>query len=241
MRIVSWNCNGALRKKLGPLLSLNADIYIIQECEDPAKSDDDSYKSWASRSLWIGDNKNKGLGVFPNRAQLSMLDWDSKGLQSFLPFAINNRITALAVWTRQANSPTFRYIGQLWKYLQVHKTDMPNANMIICGDLNSNACWDLWDRWWNHSDVVKELSSIGIESVYHRCSGEPQGKESQPTFFMHRKLERPYHIDYAFASADLIQSSNVSIGEAKEWLEFSDHMPVVLDFESTCPVTQAGT
>ena len=48
-------------------------------------------------------------------------------------------------------------------------------------------------------------------------------------FFMHRKVARPYHIDYAFASADLFQSSEISIGRADEWLAFSDHMPLVLD------------
>ena len=46
---------------------------------------------------------------------------------------------------------------------------------------------------------------------------------------MHRKLDRPYHIDYAFASADLFQLSAISVGKAEEWLKFSDHMPVVLD------------
>ena len=76
---------------------------------------------------------------------------------------------------------------------------------------------------------MRELSSIGLESVYHHYTGEQQGKESQPTFFMHRKVARPYHIDYAFASADLFQSSEISIGRADEWLAFSDHMPLVLD------------
>ena len=229
MKIVSWNCNGGLRNKLQQLLSLKADVYIIQECEDPANSKDLSYKSWANGSLWVGGNKNKGLGVFSSGAHLAMLDWDSNGLESFVPFTIDSKITVLAVWTRHANSPTFRYIGQLWKYLQVHKKNIKKGNMIICGDFNSNACWDVWDRWWNHSDVVRKLSSIGLESVYHHCNGEHQGKESQPTFFMHRKLDRPYHIDYAFASADLFQSSAISVGRAEEWLKFSDHMPVVLD------------
>ena len=229
MRIVSWTCNGALRKKLPQLLSLNADVYIVQECEDPEDSNDIEYRNWATGSLWAGKNKHKGLGVFSISSQLAMLDWDNDGLESFIPFTVDSKLTALAVWTRHANSPTFRYIGQLWKYLQAHKTKFEKRSMIICGDLNSNACWDVWDRWWNHSDVVRELSTIGIESVYHRCTGEPQGKETQPTFFMHRKRARPYHIDYAFASADLFQVSSISVGKAEEWLAFSDHMPIVLD------------
>lgn len=98
---------------------------------------------------------------------------------------------------------------------------------MLCGDLNSNACWDVWDRWWNHSDVVKELQQVGIESLYHQQTGEQQGKESQPTFYMYRKESRTYHIDYAFLSKDLISSAELSIGKSEDWLEFSDHMPVI--------------
>jgi exonuclease III len=62
MRIASWNCNGALRKKLDQLLKLEADVYIIQECEDPSQCQDSRYKIWAENYLWIGKSKNKGLG-----------------------------------------------------------------------------------------------------------------------------------------------------------------------------------
>jgi exonuclease III len=68
MKIVSWNCNGALRKKLHALRGLDADVYIVQECEDPSKTTDSEYAEWASNSLWTGNNKNKGLGVLQSRA-----------------------------------------------------------------------------------------------------------------------------------------------------------------------------
>lgn len=111
MRIVSWNCNGALRKKLDVLLSLQADIYLIQECEDPAHAKSDVYKQWAEGSLWIGSNKNKGMGVFSKNMRLKALDWPCNNLKLFIPFTINEQLTVLGVWTRQANSPNFQYIG----------------------------------------------------------------------------------------------------------------------------------
>ncbi len=78
MRIVSWNCNGAFRKKLHLLEELNADVLVIQECENPAHSQDVRYKQWATNYLWNGDNKNKGLGVFAKtNVRLEPLNLDS--------------------------------------------------------------------------------------------------------------------------------------------------------------------
>ena len=35
MKIVSWNCRGGFRNKIERIISLNADIYVIQESENP--------------------------------------------------------------------------------------------------------------------------------------------------------------------------------------------------------------
>ena len=48
------------------ILKDNWDILIIQECNDPEQYDT-IYKRWAkndNQSLWEGDNKDRGLGIF---------------------------------------------------------------------------------------------------------------------------------------------------------------------------------
>ena len=40
MRIISWNCNDAFRNKINSILSLNGDIYVIQETEVLNKNSD---------------------------------------------------------------------------------------------------------------------------------------------------------------------------------------------------------
>ncbi len=230
MKIVTWNCNGALRDKFEILCELQADIYIIQECEDPAAIRHQKYAEWANNHLWIGDTKNKGLGIFAgDHIKLERINWtcafEDHSVKHFLPCKINNDIQLLGVWTHHNNSPSFGYIGQFWKYLQVNKKYF--SNIIIAGDFNSNIQWDQRKRWWNHSDVVRELSGMGIHSFYHLHNNVNQGNETHPTFYLYRKLHRPYHIDYIFGSQAICDKlASVDIGDCDQWLKFSDHLPM---------------
>jgi len=232
MKIATWNCNGALRKKFDSLEGLSADIFVIQECENPSNTNDQGYKNWASNYLWIGDNKNKGLGVFAKKGiRLKQLIWSNTYkdhlVKHFLPCSVNDEFDLLAVWTHKNDSPNFGYIGQFWKYLQVNKENLSKG--VIIGDFNSNAIWDEWDRWWNHSDVVRELKEIEFESLYHKFTNEEQGKETQPTFFLQRNLSKPYHIDYCFASKQLTKKlEQVIVGDFNDWKRLSDHVPVIV-------------
>jgi exonuclease III len=246
MKIISWNCAGALRKKTNYVDQFDADILVIQECEDPERSTK-AYKDWSGEYLWYGDNKNKGIGIFARNGQKTKkLDWSksysqkgfanfnpsktwsSEELKLFLPSKINDDITLLGVWTKKNKSDYFSYIGQFWKYLQIHRSDLSHGRTIVCGDFNSNMKWDKSDSWWNHTDVINELENIGIHSVYHQLNNEKQGEEIKPTLYHQKNIEKKYHVDYAFISDDLISDCSIEIGERKDWIKISDHMPLVM-------------
>ena len=116
MRIVSWNCNGGLHKKLQQILTLKADIYVIQECANPELAKDTTYRGWFRERFWVGTG-HKGLGVFTIKAHITRLDWDSNGLEFFLPLTIQDQITVLAVWTHPSSPPADGYIEQAWNCL----------------------------------------------------------------------------------------------------------------------------
>lgn len=197
---------------------------------------------------WV--HPNKGLGIFPKKGNTvraaewhgaysqpgvsnnsQAAHWTTADLKLFSPFILNDKYQVLAVWTKAEGSTVFSYIGQLWKYLQIHREQLHRNKTILLGDFNSNRIWDKPDRWWNHSDVVEELSAIGLSSLYHQQTHEEQGQEATPTFFLQRKLEKPYHIDYVFVSEDLIGCSCLQIGKHDQWLNISDHMPLTLSIE----------
>ena len=237
LKITTWNCAGALRKKFDFLSKIKSDIYIIQECEDPNQSNDQEYIKWAKNHLWIGDSKNKGLGVFAKpEIHLEKLDWSNAfqdhSVKHFLPCMINESFQLLGVWTHRNNSPNFGYIGQFWKYLQ---TNLENfEDIIIGGDFNSNVIWDQWDRWWNHSDVIKILEEKGIKSLYHHHFEESQGQETKPTFFHRKNSQTSYHIDYLFGSSQFHKNlKSIEILKSEEWLKISDHFPMTAIFQSS--------
>jgi len=82
---------------------------------------------------------------------------------------------------------------------------------------------------------MTELNEIGLESIYHHQYKEAQGAETTPTFFLHRNTSKPYHIDYIFASSDLLKTSKLEVGTSDKWLNISDHMPlcVVINNQQT--------
>jgi len=236
MKLITWNCNGSFRTKYQSFND-DFDILVVQECEDP-KNSIIQYQNWAFHYLWKGKSKNKGIGIFfKDSYDVQPLDWSdintnykNEELESFLPCLVNNEYILIAIWTKKANSEVFGYIGQLWKYLQLHKSKLLNKKVILIGDFNSNTIWDKWDRWWNHSDVVQELKDLKIVSLYHTLTNEKQGEEATPTFYLQRKTSKPYHIDYIFLSEELITNdTKMRIGNLETWLQVSDHMPIFLD------------
>ncbi len=228
MRIVTWNCNGALRKKWSAIESLGADIFVIQECENPINSLELSYRNWAKNALWTGQNQHKGLGVFVrSELTLSLDELSPSPFRHFLSCRVAGS-PLLAVWAMGANGSRDGYIGQVWGVLQRHRNFLMDQKALLIGDLNSNAQWDKKRPKGNHTGVVLQLSEIGLRSLYHEHKKIAHGGEPDPTFYMQRKITRPYHIDYAFAGPAW-RLQNIEIGAARDWLSLSDHMPLCFD------------
>jgi exodeoxyribonuclease III len=64
MRLVAWNCNTALRRKVDALLALRPDVAVISECAEPIRLRTRSAHDWLENEpVWVGDDPSKGLAV----------------------------------------------------------------------------------------------------------------------------------------------------------------------------------
>ncbi len=223
MKIVSWNCRGKFRDKYSLLQKFNADIYVIQECENPEKYPQIT-NQFFEKCYWCGESDNKGLGIFL-KSDINAVknDWQTYCLRNFISLRINDKFDLVGVW---ACSP---YIEEYYIYQSINIENY-DENTIIIGDFNSNTIWDKGHGKRNHSAVVKQLSSLGLCSAYHHVAGEEQGQETAKTFFLYKHLDKAYHIDHCFVNKDRI--INYKVCDVNEWLKYSDHIPIVLDLKS---------
>lgn len=237
MRIIEWNSQGAFRKKNNRILSLQPDILVVSECESENKLNFGDLTPKPTDFFWYGDSENKGIGVF------SYSDYKFDLLKIFNPryrFIIPLKVTGkdcsfllFAIWAMDnKEKPEARYIGQIWLAINYY-SNLLSLPCILTGDFNSNKIWDEKERVGNHSDMVRFLNKKNIHSLYHIQEKTEQGKEIHPTFHMYRKTDKPYHIDYFFASESIIKEGfEISIGKAENWIDLSDHVPLTLELKT---------
>lgn len=222
MRIVNWNCNGKFREKFKHLDEFCADILVIEECEDPNKYIETDYYKFAKNYFWIGENPNKGLGIFAKRnIKIKKLHWKAYCLRYFLPICVNDTFNLLGVWTKKP------YIEEFFIYQSINFSKI-NSNTIIVGDFNSNAIWNKEHGCRNHSAVVKLLEKKGLYSAYHFQSKEEHGNESCKTFFLHKNPNKGFHIDYCFLPKEKLESFKIF---NNSWISLSDHLPIIIDIK----------
>lgn len=227
----------AFRKKAALILAHEPDILIVPECEHPDKLKfGDGIKN-PTDMLWFGSNPNKGLGIFSySHFKFKLKRNHNPDLKMIVPIAVKGGhfdFTLYAVWANNPADPDGQYVEQVWKALLHYDKKLRNKQTMLVGDFNSNAIWDRKYRAGNHSNVVKRLEEKGIFSCYHLHHKQIQGKEAHPTFYLYRHKDKPYHLDYCFASADMAEKIlSVEIGDYEYWRPYSDHVPVMVTYDA---------
>jgi exonuclease III len=230
MRLITWNCKGALARKQGAIEALAPDILVVPESET-LESLNHGLGAGLLRSVeWTGENPNKGLAV------LSYGDYSLRVHPAYepehrwvLPLVVEGpvELTLFAVWT-VPHPRSKLYVQCLFEALETYRSILESTPVVWAGDFNANPVFDKPSQPLKYSDLIARLSESGLSSLYDLQSGEAHGSESRPTFFMHHNAEKSYHIDFIFASRSLIEGGfDLSVGEFAQWQMLSDHMPLV--------------
>lgn len=235
-KIITWNCNMAFRKKAAFILQYQPDILIIPECEHPDKLIFPIGTPKPTDIIWFGKNPNKGLAIFSYSSyKIKLHDNIHQDLQWIIPIILSNghfEFNLFAIWANNPTDPEGQYVTQVWKAIHHYSILLNDTKTILLGDFNSNKIWDKKRRISNHSNVVKILEEKGIFSTYHLHHKQEQGAEMDPTYYLYRHKDKPYHLDYCFASKDFIEKMvSVEIGKYDEWKKYSDHVPIIVSFD----------
>ena len=242
MRLVAWNCNMALHRKLDALLSLQPDVAVVSECANPEQLQARGVDlDGLSGPVWIGENRHKGLAVFGfNDYQIRPAKPVGWRLRHIMPVHVSGPVdfNLLAVWAFNMQGGIIRkhQIGPLRRALSRYESFLTEHPAIVAGDLNHNVFWDKPGYRNNHRTSVDRLAQFGLVSAYHELTGEEQGDETTPTLYWRdRKKDGPtYHIDYIFLPRPWLPDiREFTIGAFEDWCGsgLSDHVPLVLDVD----------
>jgi len=237
MKLLTWNCAGAFRKKTGQLASFNPDLAVIQECERPEKLLFPQEFQPASIA-WFGDaGAAKGVRVFGFsglRVEVADEVYDPT-IRYCVPLRVSGRwnFHLIAIWAMPHPNPReWSYVGQICRALEApaYSAFIHAQDTLLAGDFNRNQIFDRPRRACNHSTVVERLAQAGIVSLYHEYFHESHGQESQPTFYLTKMASRPFHLDYFFAPARWSQRvTRLVVGDFTEWRPWSNHCPLFVE------------
>ncbi len=224
----------AFRKKFEKVAELNPDLLVIQECENDSKLKKHLESMNYNQLIWYGNNPHKGVAILSfNSLEIEINQNHNPEFEYIIPIKLKvnrKKINLFCIWAMPHKTQRVRrYIGQIWGAVNYYEKIL-NKDSILIGDFNSNAIWDKKKRIGNHTDVVNFLNQKDIQSIYHQKFGINHGEEKQPTLFLLKKEDKPYHIDYCFASKNLFSNKTTfEIGKYENWIKLSDHMPIIIN------------
>ena len=216
----------ALHRKLDALHSLRPDLAVISECAEPtvvaARA---GLEKLDAESVWIGDNKHKGLAVFAfNGYRVTLSEAYQASHRFIAPVRVEgaHAFNLMAVWAQNfsAGITRKRQYGPMRLALRRYREFLTERAAMVAGDLNNNTIWDKPGWLMNYTHTVEVLNDYGLGSVYHDVTGERFGEESTPTIYWRdRTKDGPtYHLDYIFAPhAWLNNISDMKVGSFEGW------------------------
>lgn len=229
IKIATWNCADHFPKKARLAAGLDADVLIVQEVREVHASAIDKRYSYS----WFGLDGQRGLLIACKRDHELSLRYESEYRHAVALSAkvLGQEFSIVGIWTMPIKG---NYVKATCNSLDEVLPAIERGRTIVAGDFNASAIFDRGPRSrYNFSTINDRLKNRGLESIWHSTTGEAYGAESKPTYLHQWKEQQPFHIDYVFASRELLEACiKIEIGNVSIVRErISDHMPLTVEFE----------
>jgi len=233
LRIVSWNCNMALRLKFDRLLSLRPDVAVIQECADP-----DGPKGWRPDCAaydWIGFNPDKGLGIFTfGDLVLTRHAGYSEAYALYLPVTVSGscRFNLLGLWAADPRRIPAGATNDPAAALHHYRNFLAAGPSVVAGDFNRRPQQISTRNGGPGSSIVDLLAAAGLTNADFAMSDASGQPALRRTHFHQRKFSRGFVVDYIFIpTAEATRLAAFEVGDPHDWITWSDHVPLVAEFD----------
>lgn len=235
MRVVTWNCKGGLHRKISYATALHPDILIIPESERIDSVPIELDGGIPSSVIWQGNTPRKGLAVIAyGDYHVQIHPGYVPEHKWVIPIIVSGPTSFLlfAVWTLPIKE-TGSYVQPLFQALESYQDTFDDLPIMWAGDFNANFTFDVPRRQYKFRDFVSLLKERDIISLYHSQTDSQNGDEVDKTFFLYHHRDKGYHIDYFFACPQLRKDGfRITLGLPEEWLDKSDHLPVICDINA---------
>lgn len=243
MRVVTWNCRMAFRKKAARVLVLKPDILVVPECEAPEIMQREpalpsALRLDAAHCAWIGNNPRKGLAVFALGAwELTPSPCDlTAGPIWCLPLHVSGRngiaFDLMAVWSFYESDRRNRQGNPVVHGLEDFSRIFAADDLIVAGDFNSPIKFhSQLPSGFQRTD--RELEARGLTNAYHAFTGESLGSASRKTFYLAFREHAAHHIDHVYVPRAWTVGMRVECGDYEPWVSqrVSDHVPLSVELD----------
>jgi exodeoxyribonuclease III len=238
LRIVTWNCNMALRHKFEALLSLRPDVAIIQECAEPDGDTDRGWRPAYHDADWIGFNAQKGLGIFTfGDLTLRRHAAYAERFSLYLPVEISGpcRFNLLGVWVADARKIPPGATNDPLRAIGFYRPFLATAPAVVAGDFNRlPQQMSTRSKEYPGASVVEMLADARLVNADTAMSDASGQDALHRTHYHQRHSSRGFVVDYLYIpAAERTRLTAFEVGDPHDWLRWSDHVPLVAEVDLT--------
>jgi hypothetical protein len=238
LRIVTWNCNMGLYHKFDRLLTLRPDVAVIQECAGPERDDARGWHPPCTDRDWIGFNADKGLGVFTfGDLRIRRHKTYSDAFSLYLPVQIYGRcrLNLLGVWVADYRRIPSGSSNDPVSAIRYYRRFLSGGPSVVAGDFN------MLPQQMSHRtnapagrSLVELLARAGLRNADSVPIDGSSSNVLKRTHYHQRRPGRGFVADYIFIPRrETPRLSAFEVCDPRDWIQWSDHVPLVAEFDLT--------